>query len=194
MKTGIYALGLDDGPFTFGDEEVDVIGVIMNPDMHIKGVMHFTVEVDGDNATEKTLDAIKNSRYFEDIKVIFTDGIAFGGFNLLDIHRIGEVTGKGVIAVVRHRPDVEEMISLAQRKFPQREWYIPYLQSLQPIGVEVEIHGTRHRVYANFSGLSPEDGAILMRKFMHNNLLPEPVRVAHLIATAIKTGESRGRA
>jgi uncharacterized protein len=38
------------------------------------------------------------------------------------------------------------------------------------------------------------DARRLITGFQHNGLLPEPLRVAHLIAGGVTTGESRHRA
>jgi hypothetical protein len=47
-------------------------------------------------------------------------------------------------------------------------------------------------VYIQRVGLSPEEAAAVIRRFSVNSNIPEPIRVAHLIAGALATGQSRG--
>jgi len=49
------------------------------------------------------------------------------------------------------------------------------------------------RLHAAVAGASRERAAQLVRSSVRKSDLPEPLRLAHLIARAIVTGESRGR-
>jgi hypothetical protein len=43
------------------------------------------------------------------------------------------------------------------------------------------------------AGVAPDDAAALVRASRGKSEVPEPLRVAHLIAQAVARGESRGR-
>src|SRR5262249_56498560 len=43
------------------------------------------------------------------------------------------------------------------------------------------------------SGLSPAEAVALVRRTLRKSRLPEPLRVAHMVAGALATGQSRGR-
>ena len=49
----------------------------------------------------------------------------------------------------------------------------------------------KHRYYAQIAGLSREDARAVLDMFAP---MPEPIRLAHVIASGIVRGESRGRA
>jgi len=49
------------------------------------------------------------------------------------------------------------------------------------------------QIYAASAGGDPAAAASLVRATLGKSNLPEPLRLAHLIARAIVTGESRGR-
>ena len=48
-------------------------------------------------------------------------------------------------------------------------------------------------LYINRAGISLNDAVALIKKTTYTGNIPEPVRMAHLIATAIKNKESHGR-
>ena len=49
------------------------------------------------------------------------------------------------------------------------------------------------KVYVQRVGLSLDQAAGVIKQFTINGHIPEPLRVAHLIAGAIVDGQSRGR-
>ena len=83
MKKEIRILGIDDAPFSFGQEKVTVIGVVMRGNSYIEGVLKAEIEVDGIDATPTIINLINRTRYRKQLKVIMLDGIALGGFNQL---------------------------------------------------------------------------------------------------------------
>jgi endonuclease V-like protein UPF0215 family len=50
MKDQIRVLGVDDGPFKFGQKSVIVVGVVMRPTQYIEGICRTRVKVDGRDA------------------------------------------------------------------------------------------------------------------------------------------------
>ena len=49
-------------------------------------------------------------------------------------------------------------------------------------------------LYVQRCGITPENAARLLASLQQNSQLPEPLRVAHMIAGGVTTGESRHRA
>ncbi len=45
-------------------------------------------------------------------------------------------------------------------------------------------------LYINHAGIDYDSAVLVIKKTLKMGNIPEPVRMAHLIATAIKTGES----
>jgi endonuclease V-like protein UPF0215 family len=48
-------------------------------------------------------------------------------------------------------------------------------------------------LYVAAAGLSPAEAAALVRRMLGKSRLPEPLRIAHMVAGALATGQSRGR-
>jgi len=85
IKKFSLIVGFDDSPFNkFKDKEVLVTGTVMRGGYSIDGIMSTKVKVDGTDSTRKLISLIGKSRFRTQIKAILLDGIAFGGFNIID--------------------------------------------------------------------------------------------------------------
>lgn len=190
IKDEIRVLGLDDGPFERGDREVIVVGTVFRGGSFLDGVLSTSVEVDGLDSTDKLIELIKGTK-FKDLRVIMLDGLAFGGFNLVDIHRLYDETVLPVIVVVRSKPNFAE-IKAALENLPNKEerW------SLIERAGEVTAVSTKpgKKIHIQFAGIREEDAREIVKLSSTRSLIPEPIRVAHLIAQGIVLGESKGKA
>jgi len=191
IKNEIRILGIDDAPFRFKQKEnVLVVGVIFRGGSFLDGVVSTEVRVDGKDATDKVIELIKKLR-FKDVRILMSDGLSLGGFNMLDIHRIFKTTGIPVIVVTRDLPDMKK-IKAALMHLPDFEWrWDCILKAGKP--VPVTIRDNKH-IYIQFAGLEEKDASEIVKLSATRSLLPEPIRVAHLIAQGIILGQSRGKA
>ena len=190
MKAQSRILGVDDAPFTFTDEHVPVVGVVVRAPSYVEGVMTTRVHVDGTDATDVLSSAIGRSRYRRGLALVLLDGAALGGFNVVDIDALHESAKVPVATVTRERPDLVAMERVLRRKFDDWERRLEVLRRHELIRVE-----TPHKpLYATVAGLEPHDLTEAISLCTVRGALPEPVRIAHLIATAIVRGESKGKA
>ena len=190
MKAQSRILGLDDAPFEFTDEFVPVVGVVVRTPNYLEGVLTTRARVDGTDATEVLSKAISRSRYRSGLALILLDGVAVGGFNVVDIDVLHEATGVPVATVTRDKPDLDAMERVLRRKFADWERRVEILRRNELIRVE-----TPHKpLYATVVGLPPRELKEAIHRCTVRGALPEPVRIAHLIATAIAKGESKGNA
>jgi len=190
IKDEVRILGLDDGPFHRTDKDVLIVGTIFRGGRWVDGIMSTRVLVDGLDSTEKVIDLVLKCR-FKDLRVIMLDGLAFGGFNLVDIHRLSEETQKPVIVVVRDMPDFKE-IKNALKNLPDSELRWSLIEKAgKPIQVETKLGKFIHM---QFAGIVEEQAVEIVKLSATRSMLPEPIRVAHLIARGVTTGESKGKA
>ncbi len=190
MKAQSRILGVDDAPFAFTDEFVPVVGVVVRAPSYVEGVLTTRVHVDGTDATDVLAAAINRSRYRTGLALVLLDGAALGGFNVVDIDALHESTRVPVATVTRDRPDLEAMERVLRRKFADWERRLEILRRKELVRVE-----TAHKpLYATMAGLPPRDLTDAIHRCTVRGALPEPVRIAHLIATAIVKGESKGDA
>jgi len=132
---------------------------------------------------------IKGSKYYAQTRIILLDGVTYAGFNPVDITHIFEKTGLPILIFMRSCPDFKK-IKLALTHLPDAEkrWEI-----IKRAGVIHRIEQT-NPVFFQACGLDKESAVSIIRITSTHSNIPEPLRVAHLIATGIVLGESTGKA
>ena len=118
------------------------------------------------------------------------DGITFAGFNTVDIKEIYEKTKLPVIVINRKKPDIKKFISTLE-KLPEFE---NRLKAVENAGQIYWVSVKNKRICFQCSGIKKEDAEEIIKTTATMSLIPEPLRVAHLIATGFILGESVGRA
>ena len=190
MKTQVRVLGIDDSPFNFNDKKTQVIGVVMRLPSYIEAVMRCEVDVDGTDANEKLVKMINSSRYKVQLKLVMLDGIALGGFNVVDIEDLHQKIDLPVVTITRDEPDLKTMESALKDHFEDWQTRLEIIKKGQLHKIE-----THHNpVYSKFMGMDIQEIEEIIQLSTVRGSLPEPLRVAHLIATGIVSGESHGRA
>jgi endonuclease V-like protein UPF0215 family len=191
IKEEIRILGIDDGPFTKNDKEVIVIGVIFRGGEFIDGLLRTYVSVDGLDATEKLSEMINSSRHKQQLKVIMLDGITLGGFNIIDIKKLYSETKIPVIVINRKIPDLKSIKTALEKNFEdfEKRW-----KMILNAGKIKELKLEKFSIYYQNLGLEDEETEEIILISTKHAQIPEPLRVAHLIATGIVKGESEGHA
>ncbi len=190
MKPQSRVLGIDDAPFHFSDESTHVICAVVRIPQYLEAVMVGTVSVDGSDANDVLLRILGDSRYTEGLSLILVDGVALGGFNVVDIDLLHRELGIPIVTVTRDQPDVPAMVQALRKKFDDwaRRAEIITRNKLEKIS-------TGHKpIFVTSAGISGAELKEAIELSTVRGALPEPIRVAHLIATAIAKGESHGRA
>jgi len=181
-----HTVGFDDAPFPPEHRgTVLVVGAVYAGE-RLDGVLACRVRRDGVNATARLAACIKQSRFYPQLHAVLLQGIAFAGFNVVDIHALSTVLTRPVIVVVRRRPNlaVIRRALLTRVRGGARKWHL-----VERAGFVEEIAG----VFIQRAGISADAAAaVLCRHARHGNL-PEPLRTAHLIAGGVTRGESSGR-
>jgi hypothetical protein len=186
VKLEARVIGIDDGPFVkHKDKHVLIVGVVYRGGNFPDGVLSTTAAVDGTDATQKIARMISKSKFRPQLQAILLKGVAVGGFNVIDLDRLYHLTRRPVIVVVRDYPDFDR-IYRALRMLKKKK-AIALIKKLPP---PVKVG----QVYVQYVGTDLDTVKELLRVTCTRSLIPEPVRVAHLIAAGIVKGESRGRA
>jgi endonuclease V-like protein UPF0215 family len=183
VKPQIRVLGIDDG--SLHGEDILVVGVVFRGGFWVDGLLSCWVKRDGMDATEKIVSMVNASKY-QDLRVIMTDGITFAGFNIIDIQKIFQETSLGVIPVMRKMPDFEK-IERALHNFPDKKKRWECIQKAGPVYC-VPVH--QGELFYQIAGLNQEDAEKILELTCMHSQLPEPVRVAHIIATGVIRGEA----
>jgi uncharacterized protein len=182
IKPELRILGVDDGrfiPHTKGN--VLVVGVVLRGGGSIDGVMHTTVALDGLDGTEKLASMINSSPHRRQLRLVMLNGITLAGFNLFDIPKLHELTKLPVMALTQTKPDLDS-IHEALMRLPNTEerWRI-----VTGAGEIYEVNSRGVRLYVELAGISLIDAEQIILLTSTRSSLPEPLRVAHLIASGV---------
>jgi endonuclease V-like protein UPF0215 family len=140
------------------------------------------IRIDGDDATTQLTQMIRGSSHYAQLRVIMTCDTIFGGVNVLDLPAVTTNTGLPVIAVSDSEPDMGKVAQAFRRLCPDRwQQKLAMLERCAPIKA-VESRRGRVPVHLQWAGLPFEQAVELVQKTATRSRIPEPVRVAHLIA------------
>jgi endonuclease V-like protein UPF0215 family len=209
----VNVIGFDDGPFAREHRgRVLLVGAVC-AGTRLDGLVSGHVRRDGADATRRMIDLIRQSQFETSIRAVMLQGIAVGGFNVVDVRELSRALGVPVLVVMRRQPDVDAMrralfsdvppmrprVRGAARKWRliERAGRVELLGGAErttsrapPTGLPSE----GARLWVQRVGLSVEAARALVEDTTLHGRMPEPIRVAHLIAGGISTGRSRGRA
>jgi endonuclease V-like protein UPF0215 family len=184
IKPEIRVLGIDDGGFVPRTKgTVTVVGVVYRGGQWFEGVMKTKITLDGLDATEEMAAMVKGSPFCGEIRVIVLDGVTFAGFNVVDISELSRRLNLPVISVVREKPDLEN-IKNALKNLPDFEVRWRAMENAGELFV-VETKDGENPVYMHIAGILREDAEKVMRVTSTRSLIPEALRVAHIIASGL---------
>ena len=190
IKQEIRILGIDDAPFpSHTKNRVMLIGTVFRGGTWLDGVLRTYITGDGKDSTEKIIQMVNKTRHKDQIGVIMLDGITFGGFNLANIKEIFSKTGIPVIVIMRKFPDFGK-IKKALMRFEDHEKRWNFVLDA---GTVYKIEN-KEPIYIQINGIDLEDAKEIVDLSITRSAIPEPIRVAHLIAAGVETGESKGNA
>lgn len=190
IKNEIRVLGIDDS--SLEHDPVMIVGVVFRGGQWLDGVLRSEIRRDGLDATETIIKLVNNTRHFDQIRVVLLDGVTYAGFNVVDIQEVCNKTTKPVIVVMRHFPDFDG-IKNALAHLPECEKRYHAIKRAGRI-TSVVTKDADKPIYIQVCGMDIADAGEIVKLTSTRSLIPEPLRVAHLIATGIVQGESRGSA
>ena len=186
FKKEIRVIGIDDSPFNkFKDSKVLVVGVVMRGGSWVDGILSTKVDVDGNDSTIKLAEMINKCKFKPQLQCIFLDGIAVAGFNVIDVKELNKKTKLPVIIIIRRKPNLENIKKTLTKIKKQQK-----IKLIEKAGNVTQIDN----IFVQLTGIGFEDAKKILKVVCTRSLIPEPIRLAHLIASGIAFGESRGRA
>ncbi len=182
-----HVVGFDDAPFPRDARgPVLTVGVVMS-DARIDGILSTHIWRDGANSTQKIAECVNTSRFRPHLQLLLFQGIALGGFNVLDLQALHRETQLPVLVVARKAPDLDAIRDALLQHVPggARKWrLIQQAGPMEPCG----------DLFIQRQGLSFDEAAHALQRTTLHGHIPEPLRLAHLIGGGVTRGQSRGRA
>ena len=180
-------VGFDDAPFAREHRgDVRLVGTVCSR-TRLDGVLSAQVRRDGRNSTDRMIEMVRGSQFAGHVRAVLLQGIAVAGFNVVDIGRLHAELGVPVLVVARRKPDLAAMRTYLVHNVPgwRRKWHL-----IEEAGAMEPLRG----LWVQRRGLGAAAAEHLLSATTLHGKLPEPLRLAHLIAGGVTTGTSRGRA
>lgn len=172
---------MDDGAFRRADRTAPLAAVLVSLPEQLEAVGLSRVTVDGRDATERTVRLVRRIAPHGGYRAVLLDGAVVGGFNVLDLERLRATFGVPVVAVTRRRPDLARIRAALRRWFPRTAAARYALLSSHRL-FRVPTGG--EPIWAACAGCTHADAVALVRRAAVRGFWPEPLRLAHLIASA----------
>ncbi|MCI4350646.1 MAG: DUF99 family protein [Thermoplasmata archaeon] len=181
-KPHLRLAAVDDGPFTRRQKYAPLVAVVVSLPATLEAIAVDRVRIDGTDANDRILALLRGLPQLPGIRTLLVDGIAVGGFNVLDLGRLHRELGVPVISVTRRTPDFPAIQAALRTYFPRdarRRFSLIRAHRLRRIatgGVSI---------WAATVGLTAEEAAAVVRRAAVQGYWPEPLRLAHLVARAV---------
>jgi len=186
MKDFPITIGFDDAKFTFNSNSktTDLIGIICQGTRMV-GMVKKEIFIDGDDATEVLIELTRQNE--KHVQYVITDTITFGGFNIIDLDKVFDITKKPIIAVTERLVDLGAVRKAVVKKFPNN--YENKLHNIVNAGelyeTYIETAGGYSKVYFHSKGIQISEVESLLCKVCIDSKTPEPVRLAHIIGKVL---------
>ncbi|MBA3531670.1 MAG: DUF99 family protein [Ardenticatenales bacterium] len=181
-----HVVGFDDFPFEHAHRgDVTVVGAIY-AGLRLDGILSGRIRRDGANAARNLAQIVEDSKFASHLQLVLLQGIALGGFNVVDVHELHRRLALPVLVVARRQPDFDAIRRALLTNVPggARKWaLIERLGPMEPVA----------EVYVQRVGLTLPEAETVIRRLAIHGRIPEPLRTAHLIAGGIAMGQSGGR-
>ena len=177
-KRAIRALGVAES-FRERDRKSVLAGVVMRSDLVVDGFAFGEATVEGDDATSSILGMFRRLRR-DDVNLILLSGCIISMYNVVDVDALAESSRLPVVALTyKESPGIEGAI---RHHFGDGEKKLAMYRRLGPrTAVTLK---TGYRVFARLSRISETEGGRVLNSFTVQGGVPEPVRVAKLLAHA----------
>ena len=174
-------VGVEDGGFS---READVQkALLVSVFLHGVSIIDFQmtdIEVDGLDATEKFSCMLRRWSFDS----VILAGVSYAGFNLIDPNVVFEEFGKPVIVVARTKPNCKAVKGALLRHFEDWETRWAVVEKLGPV-YEIVSVPNEPPIYAEIVGADLKLARNLVRRLSVCCRIPEPIRVAGLIARGL---------
>jgi len=147
------------------------------------GLLKTTVRFHGLDATDRIRRMVRSSSHYGQVRVLMLDGHVFAGFNVVDIQRLYKGLNRPVIVFLERTLDLQNIKS----KMRSTPLYEERLKLLEKAGrpIPVKDVGYYKTAYLQVCGIDIDDAKEIVKIITTRNRVPEPLRVARMIASAL---------
>ncbi len=180
-KKGIRVLGISESFIKNKSKTSILAGLIMRADLVIDGFSFSKATVGGMDATECVLE-IYQKLGREDINLVFLNGCVISWFNIIDLKRFYRDIARPVICITYEKSEGLEKYFVEYFGNEAEDRIAKYKENGER--EEFKLH-TGKIIFARYLGLNREDVIQVINKFTLHGSIPEPLRVARLLARTL---------
>ena len=181
-KKAIRALGVAES-FRANEVKSTLVGVVMRSDLVLDGFAINQLTVSGSDATRSVLKLFQKL-HRNDINAIMISGSVLSLYNVLDITEIYKDLRIPVVAL-SFRKAKSDLYRNVEAKFPEATAN-KKLKLLEKLGDSTRQKlVTGYSVFVRSAGIGDVESSKLLNKFTLQGAVPEPVRVARLLAKSL---------
>jgi len=182
-KKAIRVLGIAES-FRTSSEISTLAGVVMRSDLIIDGFGFAEVTVSGSDATKAVVN-VNNALNRNDVNAIFLSGSVLSLYNIVDVDGLYEELSIPVVALTFSKSKAN-LIQNIEERFPKEEAE-KKKKLLEKLGPSRRVRlSTGYDVFVRTAGVEEtEETKRLIDRFTLQGAIPEPIRVARLLAKAV---------
>lgn len=178
-KKAIRALGIAES-FVKTQNQSVLVGIVMRSDIVIDGVSYASATIKGDDATDTIINIYENLDR-TDINFVILGGLIISMYNIIDIERLWQRLKIPIIGVTFK--ESEGLDSHIKQVF--LDTWKNKLEAYHRLGSREKIKlKTGYDVFIRVKGINTKSAEQALNKFVLQGSIPEPIRVARLIARA----------
>jgi endonuclease V-like protein UPF0215 family len=177
-KRGMRVLGIAES-FRQTQAKALIAGVVMRGDSVIDGLEFGNTTVGGDDATSSIAGLYRRLRR-NDVNLLMLSGCIISKYNIVDIDALAKAVDRPVVCLTYN--ETAGIESLLKKRFPGAPGKLAAYRKLgarRPLKLS-----TGHIVYVRCSGVGTAEAETVVVMFTLQGSIPEPVRVAKLLARA----------
>jgi len=185
-KKAIRALGVAES-FRPTAKKSTLAGVVMRTDLLVDGFVFGSATVGGEDATSSVLRMFRKLKR-ADVNLIMLSGCIISRYNIIDVDEVARRSGLPVVCLTYNESGGIEGAIRSHFAHPEGR-----LESYRRLGGRspVLLH-TGYRAYVRSSQMTESDAKRVLDAFTLQGVVPEPVRLARLLARSAAALRPRG--
>ncbi len=179
--SSFVAVACDDGKVRKLGGGVAVVACVAYRELRPSGLRLGLVHVDGLDATSVVGELAREIAAGSE-GLLMVDSITIAGFNVISLPGISRISGLRAVAVYTYEPDIARLEGPLRAHFSDAELR---LRVLEPIKNVRRVETPRGPLYVVPWGLRHEEAGELLALYQVYTRVPEPIRVAHRVASEV---------
>ena len=188
IKGEAFTLGVEDGSFPSRlireSRFKTLLVAVLLKELRLQAVNLREITVDGKDATDAILSIVNSLE--QKPRAVILGGISYAGFNFIDPFRLREEANLPSIILTTERPNNQQVRAALLHHFPdwKMRWSIyRRINSFKSI----KANSKENPIFMATVGLTGAEGEMLVKHLTKIGRLPEPLRVARMIARGLTT-------